>query len=404
MPTSTNIPSIITLSPALFQSMGDLLLARELQPTIVNSKPLTVSRGKTALSLSKPLAESLQKLSERELSHLMSFVPRVLCACFYLARRDFLNAGLLDGRFFFARANSKKNPSHPIRIAKALGMDPNCKIALRNIKRAIAVLNGATLSYTYKRKGKAKQKLYEGLINLSNESTPVKGSQLEAATRGGKYFLASINPDLFNLALPSGNTSRFIPIPDKCLVLDNKAFNTSLAILAQLTLRKVGEQELELSESRMMTDSALYEATQASDSRAKNRLEQAINQLVELGLIAARKLGDAGKWLISKIPTALKQGVSNESESEQGKFEHGKGANIGSLNKPPDKPSSQGSDFKRACQTLAKAFTALSKNSQKELLEGCFEPFPLGRVQNPHERSSQTPPPGQRIAIQIQLI
>lgn len=401
MPTSTNIPSIITLSPALFQSMGDLLLAKELQPTIVNSKPLTVSRGKTALTLSFPLAESLQKLSGRELSHLMSFVPRVLCACFYLARQDFLNAGLLNGRFFFARANSKKNPSHPIRIAKVLGMDPNCKIALRNIKRAIAVLNGTTLSYTYKRKGKAKQKLYEGLINLSSESTPVKGSQLETGTRAGKYFLASINPDLFNLALPSGNTSRFIPIPDKCLMLDNKAFNTSLAILSQITLQKV--DELELSESRIMTDSALYEATQASDSRAKNRLEQAINQLVELGLIAARKLEGAGKWFISKISTAVKQEVLSNDEARNRKFECGEGFKEGISNKPPDKPSSQGSDFKRACQTLAKAFVSLSKNSQKELLGESEETFLISQSLDSDEKGSQTPP-GQRISLQIQLL
>ena len=90
------------------------------------------------------------------------------------------------------------------------------------------------------RKGKTHKTVYKGLIRLTGETAFVSTSALEGSTRGGNFQIASIHEDLFALSLPSSDTSRFVPVPDVCLSLDNKTFNATLAILPEHIVGTIG--------------------------------------------------------------------------------------------------------------------------------------------------------------------
>lgn len=397
---STNIPTIIAFSSLLFGSLSDRLQARAAPSTVTlfPGEEFVASRGKLSLRLPAALVKTMaESCPARELSHLMELVPRVLCACFHLARQDFLSGELLDGRFYLTR--DREGVSNPVRLARVLGMNEHCQTALKNLKRALNVLIATEATWTTTRKGKTRKTVYKGLIRLTGETAFVSTSALEGSTRGGNFQIASIHEDLFALSLPSSDTSRFVPVPDVCLSLDNKTFNATLAILAQLTLRKAGEDELELSEARLIKDAALVETSQASHSRAKDYLKRSLERLVDLGILEARRVVEAGKWIIRR----LKVGTLNREETESRNFEQGEGAKVGTLNKPPDKPPKRPPDVVQVFLSFVESFQKLSKNSQKELLEGCLEFLPSGQTPNPTKKGGKEPPEP-RFAIQISLL
>ena len=398
---STNIPTMIAFTSLLFGSLSDRLQASASpsNATLFPNEEFRASRGKLSLRLPASLARTMaENCTPRELSHLMELVPRVLCACFYLARQDFLSGELLHGQLYLAR--EREGVSSPVRLARALGMDEHCQTALKNLKRALNVLIATEATWTTTtKKGKTTQKVYKGLITIASEPCFVSGSALDGATRGGMFYIASIHEDLFAFALPTSDTSRFVPLPDVCLTLDNKTFNATLAILAQLTLRKAGEDEIELTENRLIKDAALIETSQASNSRARNYLKRSLERLVELGILEARRVIEAGKWIIRR----LKVGTLNSGETESRNFEQGDGPKVGTLNRPHDRPPNGPPDVVQVFLSFVESFQKLSKNSQKELLEGCLEFLPFGQTPNPTKKGGKGPPKP-KMAIQISLL
>ena len=120
---------------------------------------------------------------------------------------------------------------------------------------------------------------------------------------------------------------------------------------------------------------------------------------MELGILEARRVVEAGKWIIRR----LKAGTLNSGETESRNFEQEGGAKVGTLNKPPDKPPKGPPDVVQVFLSFVESFQKLSKNSQKELLEGCLEFLPSGQTPNPTKKGSKGPPKP-KMAIQISLL
>ena len=310
MDHTTNLPTFLATSAApLFYAAADHLAGRPLPEGFALGPgapgALVLCRGRAELSLPAALVAQLGGLGPRKASGVLRLAPRALAACFEMARRDYLEGRMADGRLaLHNKYDIEGSGSKGLgRLCAHLGARADDPGAQARALGAVRALEACTLV----RRGKAggEPLVVEGLLSI--EQGPVRLGAIEERGRrhrGGAWRAARIHPGLFGLAF-----DRFIRMPAGACELGPKQFAVWLAAAGQAAAR--GGARAQVSQARLLRDAGLEETARAGRAREVRALEGCLRALEAKGLVVA---GEAPRGSVALSLPHLERPVPKAKE------------------------------------------------------------------------------------------